>query len=94
MLTGFHIPTIVMGMAGILPLTHMVSVESVDPGNWMGLGGAGMGLGDVFLSVPTTVGGLSLPVDQFLGLVHRLRDFGASFGTLFTSTPELAVLVH
>src|ERR1700675_1927699 len=84
-LTGLHLTTIMVGMAGVLPTTRMVGMESVDSSNSMRLGSSRLGLGDVFLCVTSTVRSLSLPVNHLLGLVHRLRDIWTGFGTLFTS---------
>src|ERR1700675_648230 len=70
MLPGFHIPAIMVSMTGILPPTRMVGMESVDPCDRMGLSSPRTGLGDVFLSVTSTVRVLGLTVNQLLGLIH------------------------
>jgi hypothetical protein len=63
MLPGLYVPAVMVGVAGILPAPRVMSMEGMYPSHGMGLGGAGVGLGDMFLSVTPTVRLLSLTVD-------------------------------
>src|ERR1700675_3458403 len=84
-LTGLHLTTIMVGMAGVLPNWRMVGMESVDSSNGMRLGSSRLSLGDMFISVPTTVRRLSLPMNHLLRLGHRLLYIWTGFVTLVTS---------
>src|SRR5271163_1310937 len=93
MVTGLYFPTIVVSVAHILPATYMEALEGVYPSHRVGFCGARMGFGDMFHGISTTMRRLSLPVDHFLSLVHRLLS-GRGFRTLFPSTPKFTVLEH
>jgi hypothetical protein len=90
MLASLYIPAIMVSMASKLPASSVMSMESVYSGLRMGLSHTRMSFGDVFLSTPTTMRLLSLPMNHFLSLVHRLLGRGG-LRPLFTCGTKFAM---
>src|SRR5271155_136202 len=93
MVTGLYFPAIVVSVAHILPATYMEALEGVYPSHRVGFCSARVGFGDMFHGISTTMRRLSLPVDHFLSLVHRLLS-RSSLRTLLARTSELSMLEH